>query len=184
MDERISRLRALLVEEEAWAVAASMTREPGTPAGEHWQWECRVCDTVIRPDPVVDRHLRCPDCGSYGVGLRSRETYGIQTTVGGLPSFPGGHSEEVSSVAAEHIVRHDPARMLRRIAAIRAILDAVETWKHDYNDMDTWYSCPLSVDPYYGGSGCSNDYAGNECDCGLEGRLDAILNPLLAAYSS
>jgi hypothetical protein len=120
---RIDRLRAAIDETAAWAVAASQTSEPGTPTGEHWRWECCECDTVIEPDPVVDEFVECPVCGSVGVSLRSEERYQLSWDVRGLPSFPGGSAEEVKAAAAVHIVRHDPAKVLRRCAVDRKLVD-------------------------------------------------------------
>ncbi len=94
---------------------------------------------------------------------------------------------------ADHFAAHAPARVLAEIAAKRAIIAEVASWQHDYNDGDSWYSCAQALLPaadrrdpedYEPGSGCSNDLrAGGPCDCGLERRRGAILEPLAAIYA-
>jgi hypothetical protein len=117
-------VNARLDEREAWAKAASELREPGTPTGEHWRWECENCDTPIAPDPAVDEFLYCPRCGSYGVGLRSVERYPTES-VGALSSFIVSGAEEQPPAAAQHIALNDPQFVLADIAAKRRILSDV-----------------------------------------------------------
>jgi hypothetical protein len=119
------RLRAALDAEEAWARAASQTREPGTPTGEHWRWECNECDTPITINPVTDAYVECPNQCSAQVSLRSVEEYptGMSYT---LSAFLVSYAEEVPATAGMLIVRHDPASVLRMVAAHRKIVDAYE----------------------------------------------------------
>ncbi len=107
----VDQLHGRLGEIEAWATAASQTRDPGTPTGEHWRWECTNCDKVIDPDPVVDEHVRCLTCETAEVALRSVEEYPT-SSVGPLSAFLIPHAEEVPAVAAGFLALNDPARVL------------------------------------------------------------------------
>jgi hypothetical protein len=83
--------------------------------------------------------------------------------------------------AGAHVVKHDPARVLREVAAKRQIIAAVTAEPHDYNDDDPWYSCALAVAPgeTEPGSVCCNDTkTTGQCDCGRDRRVLAILRPL------
>lgn len=136
---RIEALRNAIAETEAWAVAASQTRQPGTPTGEHWHWECSSCDTVINPDPVVDEFVECPACGSVGVSLRSAERYEPSKYVpAGLPSFVCGSSEEVPAASGAFIARNDPASVIRRCAADRRLLDWLVDCENKALDGNWW----------------------------------------------
>jgi hypothetical protein len=88
----------------------------------------------------------------------------------------------------EHIALHDPAYVLADIKAKRRILDEVMSWKHDYVDGDTWFSCGLAESPDFPdegpGSGCADDSKHGKCDCGLEYRQRLILAPLAAPFSA
>ena len=83
-----------------------------------------------------------------------------------------------------HITRHDPASVLRRCTADRALIAEVTGWKH-VECEDGWYSCsqaPSWNDPTPG-AGCANeDRAGQPCDCGLESRQLDILRALADSY--
>lgn len=88
-----------------------------------------------------------------------------------------------------HIARHDPASVLRRVGADRAILAEVASWQHDYVDGDTWLSCAQAVSEFdeerRPGSGCADEKRrGGPCDCGLERRRNAILYPLVQSYDN
>lgn len=83
----IARIRARLDIDEGIALAASVGTFGGqTPTGENWHWACNECDTEapISPVTVLDEHLTCSACGSYGLGLRSVEQYDTPS-VAGLP---------------------------------------------------------------------------------------------------
>lgn len=121
-------VRARLDEDELWAKAASAGRRPedGTvEGGIHWTWA--VGDNW---DPVVADPLE-PYMGGHGgewsspVVLRSVEEW--QLSYGG----PGNtlpvkiaEAEELRTADGAHIVRHDPARVLREVEAKRRLLAA------------------------------------------------------------
>lgn len=80
-----------------------------------------------------------------------------------------------------------PEYVLLDVAAKRAILAEVASWRHDYVDGDSWLSCGLAVDPHdeegVPGSGCADEgRRGGSCGCGLERRREAILRPLTMPY--
>lgn len=118
-------LRAQLDHDEQVARAASGDHHGLTPTGEHWRWECTRCDTPIPITDVtlLDEFLECPACRSVGVALRSVEEYPTES-VGPLSHFVIGGAEEQRPVDAFHLALHEPARVLRQVAAHRAILDA------------------------------------------------------------
>lgn len=96
----------------------------------------------------------------------------------------GGHDEH----QALHIATWDPARVLADLEAKRAILAEVLSWKHDYIDGDTWFSCAQAVstldEESAPGSGCADeDRAGGPCDCGLDRRRATILHAMAAPYA-
>lgn len=85
----------------------------------------------------------------------------------------GGH------LVAEHIARHDPARVLAEGVAMRALIDQVERWQHDDPDEGGYYACPaVRTEPLGdlpGGPG--------ECMCGLLDRQRAVLAPFAAVHA-
>lgn len=128
----LARIRARLDADERIALAASVGNFGGqTPTGEHWHWVCNECDTEAPIDPVtvLDEHLTCPACGNYGLGLRSVERYpsGLQDIVDRhtLPHMVVD-TEELRPADGLHITRHDPARVLATVAALREVLDIIE----------------------------------------------------------
>lgn len=91
--------------------------------GEHWHWVESRGDTPITPDPTIGEHLDDAGTGEWRrLALRSIEEYPLSGG-GTLPSFIVSTAEEVNTVAGGHIVRHDPARVLRDIAAKRQMFE-------------------------------------------------------------
>lgn len=116
-----------LTEDEWWARNAGGCPGFAPPAtGEHWQWERSDNDEIAYAGPAMGEHLEDGDL----VALRSVEKYGT------LPSFIVYESECVNTVGAGHIVRHDPARVLREVQAKRRVLarhrlvDQTNGWAH------------------------------------------------------
>ena len=123
-DDLIMWLRAALDEDEAWATAAATFDHDAL--GYHWQWVCSNCDTVISPDPVLDEILECSaKCDATRVALRSVEVGPPGAYRTGLPAFIVPYAEEQPTVAAAHIARWDPARVLAEVAAKREIIKVV-----------------------------------------------------------
>lgn len=73
----------------------------------------------------------------------------------------------------EHTARHDPARVLREVAAKRAILEHLLQWPHhvNYEDADWGNSCAKIVDP------------ASRCDCDVEELVNTGIRHLAAVYS-
>lgn len=96
-------LEARLAEDEAAAREAITPDRPGT----HWEWESTADDD----DPESPRWLR------------TVEEFPTTSGVGDLPGFPLGYDCKAEpSPAMDHIARHDPARILREIAAKRSVI--------------------------------------------------------------
>lgn len=132
----ITRLRNAIAETEAWALAASQTRQPGTPTGEHWHWKCSGCDTTITVNPVTDAYIECPNGCPGTVALRSVEEY--PSSVGPLSARIVSYAEEVSAMGGALIARHDPAAVLRRCAADRKLVDLCEE-ANSYAESREWF---------------------------------------------
>lgn len=130
MDDLIAFYRARLDEDQAWAEGCQ---------GHHWQWVRPDDDQAVTANPTEEEHLA--DGGT--VSLRSVETEMTEpgSRPAGLPSWPAQalpiswpiyHAEDVTSPAGGHIVRHDPARVLRKVEAGRELIKLCETrWTHD-----------------------------------------------------
>ncbi|MFJ6729345.1 DUF6221 family protein [Streptomyces sp. NPDC091281] len=110
-----------LDEDELWAIEASR-RSGGSSVegGVHWRWMNTATDEEIVPAP--ERESYVGEMAEAAVDLRSRETWPTTSGVGELPQFAIRYSEEVSSAVGGHIVRHDPARVLREVDAKRALI--------------------------------------------------------------
>jgi hypothetical protein len=101
--------------------------------------------------------------------LRSVEEYPTDMPYS-LPTFIISTAEEVNTTAAGHIARHDPARVLREVAAKRAILTAVEKY----------------LDPHPGQPCTNEDDQYDSCDLhtAATGRVSPDVLPLLASVWS
>lgn len=107
-----------LDEDELWAVEASRRDdEPSVEGGVHWRWMNTATDEEIVPDP--ERESYVGELVEATASLRSRETWPTSSGVGELPQFAIKYPEEVPSAVGGHIIRHDPARVLREIEAKR-----------------------------------------------------------------
>ncbi len=133
-DALVAFIRARLDEDEQWALAASTPRphaesNPQVPAeGLHWQWGVGPNWAPVEIDPSVQEVVG-EDGGSCV--LISVEEW--QTRTGMLPRRYGD-VEELDAAAAGHIVRHDPARVLRDVEADRKLIKTYEE-AHAYYDQ-------------------------------------------------
>ncbi len=131
MDDLIAFLKARLDEDEQWALAASRPPSyadgvPGVPeAGVRWQWVERPNWEPTRPDPVVQEFVAEP---GMNCTLVSVETWPVGSRM--MRRRFATEIVEMDSAAAGHIVRHDPARVLREVAAMRQLLDF---WSASYS---------------------------------------------------
>jgi len=90
---------------------------------------------------------------------------------------------------AAHIVRHDPARVLRDVKTGRDLLAAILAERHAMIPGDEFYSCSQAADPDPApgeggpGSGCFDpDRAGQPCDCGRDARVERLMRTMAGAY--
>lgn len=133
----IDFIEARIAEDEATARAALDPKRPGT----HWQW---VNDETDEPIGDLDE-----DSAISGLSLRTVEEFASDLPAawvgdGLLPAFVIHTAEEVIPGAGDHIARHDPARVLREVAAKRAILaDIVSAM----NGMDLQINSEWGVGP-------------------------------------
>ena len=98
-------IEARIAEDDAVAREAIDPARPGT----HWEWAAPDYD----PDPTSPRWLR------------TVEEFPTTSGVGDLPGFPLGADCQVSEPrrGMAHVARHDPARVLRQCAALRALIE-------------------------------------------------------------
>lgn len=131
MDDLANRLLDAIGETERIARLACGREQPYTGTGEHWRWEYAGLhdDRADSPVPLDTTGAMIAEGGA--VGLRSVEQYPT-SSVGPLPNMAFEASEVGVGVAA-HILRHDPASVLRRCAADRKI---VEHWQATKTALD------------------------------------------------
>jgi hypothetical protein len=116
-------VKARLDEDERIAMAACGTgyprQVPDKP--EHWHWECADDDEPVDPDFAIANAAEFLEHGDhYRIGLRSAERYPSSIDIDLCHLVLDG--EEIEPQDARHIARHDPARVLREVAAKRRIL--------------------------------------------------------------
>jgi hypothetical protein len=81
-----------------------------------------------------------------------------------------------------HVVRHDPAAVLRRIAADRKLLEDLLADPHFRNEEDNWYTCAALMDEA-GEPVCLNDSrAPGPCDCGRDARVQHRVRLIAEGY--
>lgn len=121
-------LEARLAEDELWALAASAPPSwrgeyTPVPTGVRWTWATGENWDPYEVDPteeyVGDR------VHDLGPSLVTVDEFPDREPLGRWTHFQHrviGHAEEIRSVDGGHIVRHDPARVLREVAAKRRLL--------------------------------------------------------------
>lgn len=109
-------VEARAAEDETWAHEASLLDEDAgyVPGGVHWHWTDSY-GNALRLDPATMAYV---GQGVEGVILESVETRQTRS-VGELPQLAIQGAYEVAVPIGVHIARHDPARVLRDVAAIR-----------------------------------------------------------------
>lgn len=118
----IAWLLAQIDDDLLWAVEASRkdTGREAVPSGVHWQWINPDDDTVAPILPDVEQFVG-EEAGG-GVALHSVEHWpyrDMPEDSEGLPQFALYHVDEVPVAVGGHIVRHDPARVIRDLTARR-----------------------------------------------------------------
>ncbi|MFI8865331.1 DUF6221 family protein [Streptomyces sp. NPDC053707] len=127
MDDLVTFLRARLDEDDLWATEASRTAgsDQIPDGGDHWGWTADDTDTCLTPVPSNESTL----------GYEVETCYATLCSYDDADSSPLSeltspaqfilHAKKVPSAAAGHIIRHDPARVLREVEAKRRLLDVV-----------------------------------------------------------
>lgn len=137
MDDLAAFLRARWDEDEQWALAASVPYpyadgEPKVPeTGVRWQWVEGPDWEPTRPDPAVQEFVAEP---GMTCNLASVETWPSGGRL--MPRVVATEIIEMDSAAAGHIIRHDPARVLREVEAKRLILAEYESVAEDADLSD------------------------------------------------
>jgi hypothetical protein len=133
-DAALSWLHTQIDSDEQWARAASEPyrhADEGSAApesGVHWVWVTGENWDPVTPDPVTMEFIEGPD-GSWVSNLATVEQWPVTHDLGGGKSrvwmAPRTYADsigEMDPAAAGHIVRHDPAAVLRRVESDRLIL--------------------------------------------------------------
>lgn len=130
MNDLLQKLEAAMALDEQWALACNLPyqyADEGATApatGVHWRWVTgENWDTTI-PDPVTMECVEGED-GSCAANLATVEEWPSGTRYGSsrmMPRTYAGTIEEMDPAAAGHIIRNDPARVLRRVARDRKLL--------------------------------------------------------------
>lgn len=71
-------------------------------------------------------------------------------------------------------------RAHRDLAAKRQLLDQALGWRHDVHD-DNWFTCHAATDEHDGGTYAETD-GGEQCTCGRDERVHAVLTMLATPY--
>lgn len=71
----------------------------------------------------------------------------------------------------------DPDEVLRLCRAHRRIVERVTALKHHVVEGDCWFTCAAATEEQDGGDTCRDD-AGDECECGRDALVDALLRDL------
>ncbi len=121
----VERLRAEIAQDELWALAASAPRYPEdgptVAGGVHWTWAVGGNWDPVTVDPT--RSYVGEDAEGWpSVTLRTVEEWPLSWGNSTLP-IALCEAEELRTGDGGHIVRHDPARVLRDVVAHRAIVD-------------------------------------------------------------
>lgn len=139
-----------ITEDELWAKAASapasiyVDERPVPPAGTHWTWAVGENWTPYRVDPLEE--YVGEGAGEYSSTLVTVEQWPWRHGPAGRTS-PNKvlATEEVASGVGGHIVRHDPARVLRDVEAKRRLLAFADRLDSIRLDNDAWWM-PHSTD--------------------------------------
>lgn len=104
------------------------------------------------------------------------------------PSNPPGPRSQVADCGygggdlTAHVALHDPAAVLRRVAADRELLADLLAEKHQVVDGDCWYTCTAATEEHDGGENCDDNRHGDPCDCGRDTRVHRRIQILAESY--
>lgn len=154
-------LRAQLDEDEQLARSALLGYDVGMHA---------AAGTPERPTPKVHWRAEYERVTQAGVMAWRGSVF----DEGPVAEVAGGNY-----AAAAHIARHDPAHVLVEVAAKRALIDHVMSWRHDDLDEGGYHACPAVRTEPLGDLPFGED----ECTCGLRLRQHALLAPFAVAHA-
>lgn len=80
-----------------------------------------------------------------------------------------------------HFALHDPAAVLRRVAAERALLTDLLAEPHEVVE-DCWYTCAAATEERDGGETCRDFPDNSPCDCGRDRRVQRRVRMLAEAW--
>ncbi len=91
----------------------------------------------------------------------------------GIIDEDGGtlRAQQIFPAEADHVIRHDPARVLRDIDAKRRLLAEVLSEPHFMSVDDHWNTCPAIVDEDGVPVCLDESRAPGPCDCGRDARV-------------
>jgi hypothetical protein len=147
----ITWLRQQLDEDGAWARAASRAypyADEGSappPDGAHWRWGAGENWEPVTIDPAASEFVAEPgySCSlvtveEWPTTMRLDDGTSVHTRM--MPLSYAENIVEMDAAAGGHIVRHDPARVLREVEAKWRIIElyeyAVAAWELDRMKLD------------------------------------------------
>lgn len=135
MEDLITRIRAAIDEDEAWARAACQAYPYATdktlpPQGVSWEWVAGEDWEPVTPDPMVDEFV-AP--AGHNCWLATKETWPDERGQQRRHTYTND-VVELDAAAGGHIIRHDPKRVLRQVTAYRTILDLAEKAIEEYTE--------------------------------------------------
>lgn len=80
------------------------------------------------------------------------------------------------------IQANNPAAVLRRVKADRALLADLLAERHLVVDGDWWFTCAAATEERDGGENCDDDRRGGSCDCGRDTRVERRVRLLAEGY--
>jgi hypothetical protein len=167
MNDLIEFLKTRLDEDEQWALAASapyryaIGNPPVPEGGVHWTWVVGENWEPVTPNPAEEEFVSIGD--GWSCNLATVEEWQSVNGNWMMRRTYAGHIEEMDPSAAGHIARHDPARVLREVAAKRQLLQEVWTGMEDF---------AVNIEESRDGD-----------DCGAREYRDQLLGILALAYS-
>lgn len=132
-------------------------------------WTREQIDTAEKAALAIPGSLRTVSWSDPGPWVIAGNPGGPSHTV--IARIRDGIDMPIAETLAHHIALQDPAVVLRRCAADRALLDDLTAERHHVNDGDCWYTCAAATEHRDGGETCDDERRGGPCDCGRDTRV-------------